>query len=180
MKDWNAVVTVYDQEGYRMAKRLMSRFGKIDSTDYFNVLVMKVPDVGDFTKAIAELFEQTPGFLNDISRVVPAHATIEFQSPQEFNEKADAVIRGWLEKLAGKSFYVRLHRRGFKGRIVSPEAERSLDKAVLERLRELGHPGRIDFEDPDIVIDVELVGNRAGLSIWTRQELNRFDFLHVD
>jgi len=180
VKDWNAVVTVYDKDGYRLAKRLMSRFGRIDSTDYFNVLVMKVPDVDNFTQAIAELFEQTPGFLNDISRVVPAHATIDFQSPQEFNEKADAVVGDWCEKLAGKSFYIRLHRRGFKGRIASPDAERFLDDAVLERLRELDRPGRIDFEDPDFVIDIEMAGNRAGFSIWSRQELNRFDFLHVD
>ena len=180
MKDWNAVVTVYDKDGYRLAKRLMSRFGRIDSTDYFNVLVMKVPDVDDFTREIFELFEQTPGFLNEISRVVPAHATIEFQSPQEFNEKASAVLRDWSERLAGKSFYIRLHRRGFKGRIASPDAERTLDDSVLERLRELDCPGRIDFEDPDFVIDIEMVGNRAGFSIWSRQELNRFDFLHVD
>lgn len=180
MKDWNVIVTAYDEEGYRVAKRLMSRFGQIDSTDYFNVLVMKVPNVDDFTEAIAELFEQIPGFPNEISRVVPAHATIDFQSPQEFNKRASAVVRDWSEKLAGKSFYIRLHRRGFKGRIASPEAERFLDDAVLQRLRELDRPGRIDFEDPDFVIDIEMVGNRAGLSIWSRQELNRFDFLHVD
>lgn len=33
VNDWNAVVTVYDTEGYRMAKRLMSRYGEIDMTD---------------------------------------------------------------------------------------------------------------------------------------------------
>lgn len=117
---------------------------------------MKVPDTGDFTRAIAELFEQTPGFLNEISRVVPAHAAINFRSPQEFTEKASAVVLDWCDMLAGKSFYIRLHRRGFKGQIASPEAECFLDDVVLGWLSELGRPGRIDFEDSDFVVDIEL------------------------
>ncbi len=38
----------------------------------------------------------------------------------------------------------------------------------------------VDFEDPDIVIDIETVGDRAGLSIWTRDQLSNFPFIHVD
>jgi len=30
------------------------------------------------------------------------------------------------------------------------------------------------------VIDIETVGNRAGLSIWTKEQLSRFSFLHID
>lgn len=46
MIDWNVVVTVFDERGFRLAKRQMSGFGPIDTSDYFNVLVMKVADVG--------------------------------------------------------------------------------------------------------------------------------------
>ncbi|MDP2620071.1 MAG: THUMP domain-containing protein [Hyphomicrobiales bacterium] len=180
MWDWNVVVTVYDERGFRLAKRLMSDFGRVDTTDYFNVLVMKVADVAAFTEAVCRLVEESPGYLNDISRIVPAHATFDYASPEDFAEKAEKVILGWADRLADKSFYIRLHRRGFRGRILSPEAERALDTALLERLGEAGHPGRVSFEDPDMVIDIETVGNRAGLSLWTRDELARFPFLHVD
>jgi tRNA(Ser,Leu) C12 N-acetylase TAN1 len=180
MKDWNVVVTVFDEEGYRLAPRLLSPFGEIRSTDFFNVLVMKVPDVDAFTQEIAALFEETPGHLNAISRVVPVHAVFDYQSPEEFLEKGAEVVLGWSDRLADKSFYIRLHRRGFKGRIMSPEAERTLDEALLERLKARGHPGHISFEDPDFVIDIETVGTRAGLSLWTSEELARYAFLHVD
>jgi tRNA(Ser,Leu) C12 N-acetylase TAN1 len=180
MIDWNVVVTVFDERGFRLAKRLLSDFAAVHTTDYFNVLVMKVPDVAAFTEQVHHLFEETPGYLNDISRIVPAHAGFDYASPDEFAQKAEKVVLGWADRLAGKSFYIRLHRRGFRGRIVSPEAERALDAALLERLGEAGHPGHISFEDPDMAIDIETVGNRAGLSIWTRDELARFAFLHVD
>lgn len=180
MRDWNVVVTVFDETGYRLARRLLSDFGRIDSTDYFNVLVMKVGDVEQFTRSIGELFGKTPGYLNSISRVVPAHATIDYQSPEEFLEGAKRVMLEWSEVLAGKSFHIRLHRRGFKGEIISPETERSLDGAVLQRLEEMNRPGSIDFEDPDMVVDIEMVGNRAGLSVWSREELARYAFLHID
>jgi len=42
--------------------------------------------------------------------------------------------------LAGKSFHVRLHRRGFKGRLSTAKEERFLDEALLDALDVLGHP----------------------------------------
>jgi len=53
MKDWNVVVTVFDEEGYRLAKRLLPRYGPTEKTDFFNVLVMKVADVYAFTQRTA-------------------------------------------------------------------------------------------------------------------------------
>ena len=174
------VVTVFDEEGFRLARRLLRQFGTIERTEYFNVLVMEVPEIEAFTQAIAALFEDTPGYLNAISRIVPAHAVFDYHSPEEFLAKGEDVVLGWSDMLTDKSFYIRLHRRGFRGRIVSPEAERSLDDALLRRLEERGRPGHIDFEDPDLVIDIETVDDRAGVSIWTKEQLSRFSFLHID
>ena len=86
----------------------------------------------------------------------------------------------WLPKLAGKRFYVRLHRRGFKGILSSPQEERFLDDAILEGLQQAGTHGQIGFDDPDVVIDIETVDNRAGVSLWTREDIRRFAFLRPD
>jgi tRNA(Ser,Leu) C12 N-acetylase TAN1 len=86
----------------------------------------------------------------------------------------------WLPRLQGASFHVRMHRRGFKQAMSSQVEERFLDHAMLDALAELGHPGRIIFDDPDMIIDVETVGNRAGLSIWSRADLERYAFLKLD
>ena len=63
MIDWNVVVTVFDERGFRLAKRLLAEFAPVYTTDFFNVLVMKVPDVAAFTDQVHRLFEETPGYL---------------------------------------------------------------------------------------------------------------------
>jgi tRNA(Ser,Leu) C12 N-acetylase TAN1 len=59
----------------------------------------------------------------------------------------------WLPRLAGRSFHVRFHRRG------SRHALRSPDVAV-------------------IVIDT--IDDRAGVSLWTREDLARHRLLRPD
>jgi tRNA(Ser,Leu) C12 N-acetylase TAN1 len=65
-------------------------------------------------------------------------------------------------------------------KLSSQAEERYLDVSILEQLCELGHPGRLDFQDPDYVIDIETVGERAGMSLWSRDDLKRFSLLRVD
>lgn len=179
MKDWNVVVTVFDQQGYRSAKSLLSKFGNVGQTDFYNVLVVKVADTAAFSRAIGDLVHCTPGILNEISRIVPSHSNFDFASAQDFENKARETILEWADEFLGRSFYVRLHRRGFKGRLSSPVEERFLDDVLLAELERRGHPGRIDFENPDMVIDVETVGTRAGMSKWSREDLRLASFLEV-
>jgi tRNA(Ser,Leu) C12 N-acetylase TAN1 len=180
--DWNVVVTAYDWRGLRSARRLLSRYGEVARTEFHNVLVLRVADVAAFLGAISAAAEHDASMRNDNSRVMPAQATFAFATTVEFEEKARTIARQWADRMAGRSFHVRLHRRrGDSPAKLSAQAEeRSLDDAILERLRELGRPGRLDLEDPDYVIDIETVGERAGMSLWSRDDLERFPFLRVD
>ena len=180
VKDWNVVVTVFDQEGYRRARSLLGQLGEVGETEFYNVLVVRVPDVRTFTEHISKLVDREIGILNDISRILPAHKAFDFQDGEDFERQSREVVLGWAEEFLGKSFYIRLHRRGLKGLISSPAQERFLDDALLAELVRKGHAGRISFEDPDRVVDVETVGNRAGMSRWSRVELRRYPFLHID
>ena len=178
MSDWNVVITVREQK-YQTAWQHLQAFGKVHRTDYYNVVTLEVPDLSAFTERLAQLCAEKSEILNILSRVVPAQAVFAFQTPEEFEDKAREAVLRWVPDLAGKSFYVRLYRRGFRGRILSPEEERFLDQVLLSALEDRGTPGRIDFDDPDLVIDVETVGNRAGLALWTREDLARYPFLRV-
>jgi tRNA(Ser,Leu) C12 N-acetylase TAN1 len=84
-----------------------------------------------------------------------------------------------LEKLAGHSFHVRMHRRGFKARISSQHEEQLIDHWLLEQLSARGKAGHITFADPDYIIALETVGQRAGVSIWDRDERKRYPFLRL-
>jgi tRNA(Ser,Leu) C12 N-acetylase TAN1 len=111
---------------------------------------------------------------------MPASETFIFQSAAEFEARAKEIVCTWLPRLAGRTFHVRMHRRGLKEHMASHAEERFLDEALLHALEQTGTPARIDFTDPDVVIDVETVGQRAGLSLWTREDLHRYPFLKVD
>ena len=57
--------------------------------------------------------------------------------------------------------------------------EQFLAGLILESLEKRGEPGHVTFEDPDAVLAVETVGGRAGLSLWNREERERYPFLGV-
>lgn len=179
MTEPNVVVSVHDR-GYKRARELLAPYGQVHKTDYYNVLAMTVEDPEAFLERLGKLTEVVPEVLDAISRAVPAQTSFVFQSAEEFEAKARETALGWVPELAGKSFHVRFYRRGFKGRLSSHDEERFLDEALLEALEAAGTPGHITFEDPDAVIDVETLGNWAGLSLWTRADLARYPFLKVD
>ena len=177
--DWNVLVTL-PENTFREARRMLSRWGRIEPTGYYNVLVMHVADPNIFLADFAAAVAETPGLLNFVSHVVPVQQSFPFDSSETFEREARGVALGWLADLAGASFYVRLHRRGFKGIISTQPEERFLDEVLLDALADAGTPGRIRFADPDRVIQVETVDGRAGMSLWTREDMHRFPFLGVD
>lgn len=69
-------------------------------------------------------------------------------------------VSEWVPQLEGKGFHVRMHRRGFKGRLSSLEEEKMLDEFLLELTKERGNPGHVTFEGPDVIIAVETVAHR--------------------
>lgn len=179
MRDWTVVASTYS-EGYERGRQLLEQFGRVARTDYFNVLVLRPDEPEEFLERFATMVANVPAVLEVLSRVMPAARCFDFDGPRDFEEKARTVVLEWAPRLAGKSFHVRMHRRGFKGQMSSQVEERFLDEALLAALAESGTPGRMDFADPDAVIDVETVGNRAGLSFWTRDDLKKYPFLRMD
>jgi tRNA(Ser,Leu) C12 N-acetylase TAN1 len=179
LADWNVLVTL-PENTFHEARRILTRWGRIEPTGYYNVLVMHVVDPNAFLADFASAVAATPGLLNFVSHVVPAQRSFSFDSSEAFEREARAVALGRLSDLAGASFYVRLHRRGSKGIISTQPEERFLDEVLLNALADAGTPGRIGFSDPDKVIQIETVDGRAGMSLWTREDLRRFPFLGVD
>lgn len=179
MLEWNVIATAYDKE-IAEAARLLRRFGEVERTEYYNVLVLGVEDVTRFLDALEEQTLHDASIANVVSRVVPVTDRFRFESPQEFERKALAVVDAWVPELRGRRFHVRMHRRGFKGRLSSQHEEQFLDHHLLERLQAEGRPGRICFDDPDVIVAVETVGQRAGLSRWTREQLRAHPLLKLD
>ncbi len=177
--DWNVIVTL-PEKTFREACRLLGKWGKVKRTSYYNVLAMTVEDPDRFLDQFAAAVAETPGILNYVSHVVPAQQAFDFDSPEDFEARAQEIARRWAPRLTGASFHVRLHRRGFKGRFSSPREERLLDDTLLAALVESGTPGHISFEDPDAIVQIETIDGRAGMSLWGRDDLRRYPFLGAD
>ena len=178
--DWNVVVTV-QEHGFKQARELLHEFGRVHRTEYFNVLVMQVKDVGQLLEDMRNAISVNARILDVIARIMPVTDCFMFQSPAEFEEKAQGVVEKWLALLSGKRFHVRMHRRGFKGRLSSQNEERFLDSVIMKGLTQQGQSVAIvDFTDPDYIIAVETVGQAAGLALWTREQLQRYPFLKTD
>lgn len=178
MHDWNVVVTV-QEGGYNEARRLLERFARVGRTDFFNVLLMQVTDARHFMELLREEADRDPESFLPVARVIPVLQCFDFQTPDQFELKAREAVCAWLPTLADKSFHLRMHRRGFKGKLSGLEEEKFLDTYLLEALEMAGTPGRITFADPDAIIALETVGTRAGLSLWTREQLQRYPLLHL-
>jgi tRNA(Ser,Leu) C12 N-acetylase TAN1 len=177
--DWNVVATVYPGS-YVEARRLLTPFGEVTRTPYFNVLVLTVADVGVLLRRLEEETREDMTLLNAAARIVPAQLTFDFHSPEGFEDEACKAIDQLVPRLRDRSFHVRMHRRGFKGRLSSQAEERFLDEHILARLEETNSHGQVTFDDPDVIITVETVGHRAGISCWSREERERYLFLNLD
>lgn len=179
MREWNVVVTVRER-GFIKACEILEQMGTVSRTGFYNVLVMKVDDIDAFLDAFAEDVARHEDTLEYVARVAPARTVFNFSTAEEFEDRAREHALALAPGIAGRSFHVRLHRRGFKGRLKSPQEERFLDDLLLAEAERAGAPARIDFDDPDAVLAVDTVGNRAGMSLWTRDDLRRYPFLKVD
>ncbi len=177
MSKWNVVVTVRGRE-YNRALQLLRPYGEVKRTDYFNVLLMHVENPKRLCAELSARAAEDPRVGACLSRVAPLSSTFVFQNKEEFEERARGAVEAFVPELADKSFHVRLHRRGFKGRISTMEEERALDELLLERLEQQGQPGQLAFDDPDAVVDVETVGTQAGVSVWSRDDIRQNQLLH--
>jgi tRNA(Ser,Leu) C12 N-acetylase TAN1 len=179
MIDWNVVVSVRTA-GYPLARRYLKTLGRVERTDYYNVLVAAVEDVPLFLEALRRDTELQPELRAALARVLPVARVFRFQSVEEFTAAARAAVDAFVPQLAGGAFYVRIHRRGFRGRIVSPTIERQLDQWLLERLAATGATGQVRFTDPDAVVVIETLGQQAGCALVTRAARERYPFLRPE
>jgi tRNA(Ser,Leu) C12 N-acetylase TAN1 len=179
MQDWNVVINL-NERGLKEAFVKLGRFGPVRKTGYFNVLSLKTAAVPEMLEALREVITADPGALSFLSRLVPVSETFNFQFPGEFEETAKKIVLKWTSQLEGKGFHVRMHRRGFKGKMSGLDEEHFLNKVLLDALDKTGNPGHITFSEPDYIIAVETISQWAGLSLWSREELRRYPFVRLD
>jgi tRNA(Ser,Leu) C12 N-acetylase TAN1 len=174
---WNVLAT--SLEGRRDALLIaLRRLGRFRPGGYRNVVVGTVDDRDGFLAAVRDALATDPLLPTALARLIPIEVTLRFDP----TAPVDAVVSAaepLVPRLAGGSFFVRLERRGLKGRVHSPSVERAIGDAVWRKLAEAGHVPKVEFADPDAVLVVETLGDQAGLAVVDRALRETFPFVKV-
>ena len=179
MKDWNVIVIVNDG-WFNEALRFLGEFGAARRSRFYNVIEMSAANTRELLEGLRRKFAEEPGTSVIFSRILPVEMTFAFSSQEEFRRKAGETALVFVPQLKGKSFHVRIHSRGFKKTFSSPDEERFLDKLLLDGLESSGTPGRISFERPDAIVDIETLEDRAGAALWGREDFASYPFVKVE
>jgi hypothetical protein len=180
LRQWNVVVTTRGGGGSDLLREI-GTCGDLQATAYENVHVAAVPDVPALLARLGEHTRADPGALDfDVARIAPAEEAFSFGAVEEFEVEARRLAVSWAPRIAGRSFHVRLHRRGLSGRLCAWEEERYLENSVLAALSRAGTPAALCNGDPDVVLCVDTVDRRAGMALWTREDLARWPFLRPE
>jgi tRNA(Ser,Leu) C12 N-acetylase TAN1 len=172
--EWNAVAIPATQ-CFGLAWRFLDAFGTVKRSNYLNVLVVQTADPPrEFLDAVEREMVANPDARDLVARLAPAEHTFGFQDVVDFDLRAREVAMKRVTELDGKSFYVRIHRRGFKKDFDRLVRERKLGEALLDDTIARGSRARISYDDPDVVVAIETVDQRAGLSFWTRADLQKY------
>lgn len=175
--EWNAIA-VPQERCFRESWRYLEAFGAVQKTGYLNVLALKTADPPRaFLDALAADLARDPGNADLLARVAPAEVTFTFQDVADFDVRAREAALPRARELDGRSFHVRIHRRGFKKDFDRMTRERILGEALLDDTIARGPRARIAYEGADVVVAIEMVNGRAGLSLWTREDLARWPLL---
>ncbi len=179
MHEWNVLITCITGCRLHLAK-VLRNFGHIKATGYRNVLLGHVESTGEFLDKVKALAAEQPETERMLGRIIPFDKVLQFTDPKELVTSLTDAVTDYIPRLQGKKFYVRMERRGFKGKVSSPEVERTVDDFVLKTVHETGGEAKVDFEDPDVIIALEMVSNIVGISYLTRDLREQYPFVRVE
>ncbi len=177
LKNWNVIVTAGERQE-RALKNLLFPFGVFEESGFRGTLIGLVNDVQAFLEDLKEISQTEPQRLQALGQVVPIDRTFFFNAAN-FMERAKEAITPYLETIGDEKVYVRVKRRGYKGKISSLVSEKELDEWLLTQLELAGKQARIDFEAPDRIIIIEMIQNQCGVGLIDKKAKESFHFIKV-
>lgn len=177
MEEWNVLATSLRYMG-RKLKRQLSPFGKFRYTEYRDVLVGWVDNRAHFLQGLEEEYEKFPFNLSALSKVIPIDTTFEF-TVDDFLDKAKEAVKHFIEKIDDNAFHIRIERRGHKGELDSHKLEQLIGEHLHTELEKLGRHPTTEFKDPDMVVVIETLTDRAGVALITRELEKECRFVRI-
>jgi tRNA(Ser,Leu) C12 N-acetylase TAN1 len=175
--DWNILVTA--QPGPQHTRPLLAglrHYGEFHRTEFRDVCIGSVDDVGRFLEGVLAAAEAHAGWTRHLSRVIPVERTFQF-TPETLVALLKDAVTPFAERIDAGSLYVRVERRGLMGRVSSTEVERAVADHVFELAGRRGKALRTSFADPDWILVAETIGERCGVAFLPREMRRRYSFV---
>ena len=164
--NWD-MVAVARHRMARAAVEALVPLGKFRPSGYPRVLIgLAGAGSGTLAGGMTKLAELA-GLNRSLVRVQALERVVPFERA-DVTEALCLALDGAGHRFAGKSFHVRSRLRGMKGRLESPAVERALGAFLFERAAAVGEEPRISFDDPDLIVAIEVIGRRVGYAILDR------------
>ena len=175
---WNVLVTAREgvQRHLRPALRPLVR---LRSSGFRNVFVGQVDDPEGLLSGIAGLRERRPSIDRLLGKVLPIERTFVVDR-ERFQGQLREEATPFLDRLQGRSFHVRVERRGHKGVINTHASELALGEYLYNCLQQRNLEPVVAFHDPEVVIAIEVIGMDCGIAVITRDLRQRFPFVKID
>ncbi len=177
MKEWNILATAFWGRG-KDALRLLTQYGEFNGSGFKDVLQGHVEDINLFLEKLELMRQENPDRVTSLSQILPLERTFSFDL-SNFMEKLKEAVLPYVEKVEGKKFYVRAKRRGHKGEMSSLEIEKEISSFIFEELQKAGKIAQVSFSDPDVVIIVETIANRAAVAFITREIRGKYPLIRI-
>ena len=177
MKEWNILAAAHWGRE-RIALRFLHEHGEFKRSGFKDVLQGHVEDVDLFLEKVESMRQEGHGRIDCLSQVVPLDHTFYF-TLADFMDQMKETFSHYVERIENNKFYVRVKRRGHKGKISSQEIEKEISEFLLETLEKRGKQAHVSFADPDLIIVVETIANWAGVTSITREMKEKYPFIKV-
>ncbi len=177
MKDWNILATAFWGRG-KDALRLLNLHGEFKSSGFKDVLLGHVEDFNFLLEKLESMRQENPDRMNSLSQILPVERTFSF-SLTDFMDKLKEAVLPYVEKVERKKFHVRAKRRGHKGEMSSLEIEKEISAFIFEKLEQAGKQAQVSFSDPDVVLVIETIANRAAVALITREMREKYPLIKI-
>lgn len=156
----------------------LRRHGAFRGAGYRNVGIGRVADVAVFLANLHADLGRDTVLASALARILPIVHTFRLDGDDPV-ASLEAALEALHPRMAGRSFFVRVERRGLQGTLHSSHVERALGAALWRLDEAAGHRPRVTFADPDVIVAIETLGDRAGVALIDRMLRTTHPFVRI-
>ena len=174
--DWNVLVT--SRSGHQRAlTRAFQDLGDFEVSASRDVMVGVVRDRYMFLDTVASRLARGQRLPACLGRLLPVDRTITLP-PGAPDQALGNLVAELAPQIGARSYHVRLDVHGHR-ELHGRRLELVLADRAWDALAGAGHHPVVCFEDPDVVLQVEVVGDTAGAALLDRRMRETYPFLLV-